>query len=68
MNDKAITVRTRETERQMAKLFASKTPFSAHLAKWSDPLLPDKYDHNCFSYGNTPPAKAEVEAEGEIPE
>ena len=62
MNDPTITARTRATERQQALLFASKTPFSAHLTKWSDPLLPDKYDHNCFSYGNTPPAKAEVEA------
>lgn len=62
MNDPAITARTRETERQFSLLFASQTPFSAHLTKWSDPLLPDKYDHNCFSYGSTPPTNAEIEA------
>lgn len=43
-----ITARTRRTERQLALLFASEHPFSAHLTKWEDPLLPDKYDHNCF--------------------
>lgn len=62
LNDPAMIARTRETERQMAKLFASESPFSAHLTKWSDPLLPDKYDHNCFSYGGTPPTAAEIEA------
>ena len=67
MNDPAITARTRETERQFALLFASQTPFSAHLTKWSDPLLPDKYDHNCFSYGSTPPTNAEIEAAKAFP-
>ena len=62
MNDPAITARTRETERRLALLFASETPFSTRLSKWSDPLLPDKYDHNCFSFGSTPPEAAEIEA------
>ena len=60
MNDWAITACTRKTERQKALLFADETPFSANLQKWSDPLLPDKYDHNCFCYGNTPPSNAEL--------
>lgn len=62
INDPAMTARTRKTERRLALLFASKTPFSARLTKWSDPLLPDKYDHNCFSFGGTPPTDAEIEA------
>ena len=62
MNDPTITARTRKTERQLALLFADETPFSTHLQKWSDPFLPDKYDHNCFSFGSTPPQPAEIAA------
>jgi len=62
MHDPTITARTRKTERQLALLFSLETPFSARLTKWSDPLLTDKYDHNCFQYGDTPPTEAELEA------
>ena len=61
MQNRTMTARTRETERQLALLFAEETPFSAHLMKWSDPHLPDKYDHNCFTYGSTPPTADEIE-------
>lgn len=59
MTAQEITACTREAERQMALLFASERPFSAHLTKWEDPLLPDKYDHNCF-FCSGQPAKEEV--------
>ena len=36
----------------MSRLFCVRIPFSAHLAKWEDDLLPDKYDHNCFEYSD----------------
>ena len=62
MENSVFTIRTRETERQMALLFAAPQPFSKHLTKWHDPLLPDKYDHNCFQYNDTPPTSAEIEA------
>ena len=51
---------TRETEEKLARLFAACRPFSEHLAKWEDPALPDKYDHNCFEYTGQP-SKAEFE-------
>ena len=41
----------------MARLFCVRKPFSAHLAKWEDDLLPDKYDHNCFEYSAQPTAE-----------
>ena len=47
-------VETRKVEEKMAGLFSTKRPFSAHLFKWEDPLLPDKYDHNCFEYSGQP--------------
>ena len=48
MTVQAIKARTREAEHRMARMFSSERPFSAHLIKWEDPLLPDKYDFNCF--------------------
>ena len=41
----------------MARLFCVRKLFSAHLAKWEDDLLPDKYDHNCFEYSAQPTAE-----------
>ena len=38
----------------MAELFSERKPFSEHLFKWEDNLLPDKYDHNCFEYTDQP--------------
>ena len=61
MNRREITVRTRAAESAMALLFSAEWPFSAHLTKWEDPLLPDKYDHNCFCYSEQP-TKEEVAA------
>ena len=57
MTAQEIAVRTREAERQMARLFSSERPFSAHLTKWEDPLLPDKYDFNCFFCSGQPQAE-----------
>ena len=57
MTPQEITARTREAERQMARLFSSERPFSAHLTKWEDPLLPDKYDFNCFFCSGQPQAE-----------
>lgn len=54
MTPQEITVRTRRTERELALLFSQETSFSAHLRKWEDPLLPDKYDQNCFCYTGQP--------------
>ncbi len=45
---------TRKLEEAMARRFSSLRPFSEHLSKWEDPLLPDKYDHNCFEYTGQP--------------
>ena len=53
-------VETRKVEEKMAGLFSTKRPFSAHLFKWEDPLLPDKYDHNCFEYSGQP-SRGELE-------
>lgn len=57
MTAQEIAARTREAERQMARLFSSERPFSAHLTKWEDPLLPDKYDFNCFFCSGQPQAE-----------
>ena len=46
--------KTRRVEEQIARLFCVRKPFSAHLTKWEDNLLPDKYDHNCFEYSAQP--------------
>ena len=54
MNETELTAKTRGTERQIALLFSEETPFSAHLLRWEDPLLPDKYDQNCFCYTGQP--------------
>ena len=54
MTLREIVARTRATEREIALLFSTETPFSAHLLKWEDPLLPDKYDQNCFCYTGQP--------------
>lgn len=47
-------VPTRIVEEKLAKRFSTRRPFSEHLFKWEDPLLPDKYDHNCFEYSGQP--------------
>ena len=47
-------IETRRIEEKMAGLFSAKKPFSEHLSKWEDPLLPDKYDQNCFEYSGQP--------------
>ena len=52
-----IIQKTRRVEEQMARLFCVRKPFSVHLAKWEDDLLPDKYDHNCFEYSDQPTAE-----------
>ncbi len=61
MTAQEIAARTRKTERALALLFATERPFSAHLTKWEDPQLPDKYDHNCF-FCSGQPTKEEVAA------
>ena len=61
MTPQEIKARTRQTERQMALLFSAERPFSAHLLKWEDPLLPDKYDFNSF-FCSGQPTEAEVAA------
>ena len=35
-------------------MFSERKPFSEHLMKWEDPLLPDKYDQNFFEYSGQP--------------
>ena len=55
-------IETRKVEEKMAGLFSTKRPFSEHLFKWEDPLLPDKYDHNCFEYSGQPSRKELEEA------
>ena len=47
-------IETRVIEEKMGRLFSVKKPFSEHLSKWEDHLLPDKYDHNCFEYHGQP--------------
>ena len=49
-----IMINTRMIEEKMIRLFAEKKPFSEHLYKWEDALLPDKYDHNFFEYSIQP--------------
>ncbi len=49
-----ITQKTRLLEEKRARLFCEKKPFSAHLFKWEDAALPDKYHHNCFEYTAQP--------------
>ena len=44
----------RKNEEALAALFSERRPFSEHLKKWEDALLPDKYDHNCFEYSGQP--------------
>ena len=61
MTPQEMTRRTRAAERAQALLFSSERPFSAHLTKWEDPLLPDKYDHNCF-FCSGQPEKEEIAA------
>ena len=35
-------------------MFSERKPFSEHLLKWEDGLLPDKYDQNFFEYSGQP--------------
>ena len=46
--------KTRAVEQKMAELFSVRRRFSEHLFKWDDPVLPDKYDQNCFEYTDQP--------------
>ena len=52
---------TRLAETEIAHRFSTEKPFSAHLTKWEDAELRDKYDHNCFSYSSQP-SRAEFDA------
>ena len=49
-----IKDRTRKNEELHIRLFSERKPFSEHLMKWEDPLLPDKYDQNFFEYSGQP--------------
>ena len=44
----------RRTEEHMAMLFSVRRSFSGHMMRWTDNELPDKYDHNGFSYTGQP--------------
>ena len=46
--------KTRKNEERLISLFSERKPFSEHLVKWEDPLLPDKYDQNFFEYSGQP--------------
>ncbi|MBO4331187.1 MAG: GNAT family N-acetyltransferase [Oscillospiraceae bacterium] len=46
--------KTRKNEERLISLFSERRPFSEHLAKWEDKLLPDKYDQNFFEYSGQP--------------
>lgn len=47
---------TRKTDEKISLLFCSARAFSEHLTRREDPQLPDKYDHNAFSYVGQPTA------------
>ena len=49
-----MMIETRLIEEKIGRLFSVKKPFSEHLSKWEDNLLPDKYDHNSFEYSGQP--------------
>ena len=44
----------RKNEEDLIALFSERRPFSEHLDKWEDALLPDKYDQNFFEYRGQP--------------
>lgn len=44
----------RAIEEKMMELFSVQKPFSRNFTKWEDNVLPDKYDHNSFSYAGQP--------------
>ena len=46
--------KTRKNEELLISLFSERKPFSEHLIKWEDKLLPDKYDQNFFEYLEQP--------------
>ena len=46
--------KTRKNEEILARMFSENKPFSEHLVKWEDKILPDKYDHNAFEYSGQP--------------
>lgn len=54
--------KTRENEEALVRLFSDSKPFSEHLVKWEDSLLPDKYDQNFFEYSGQPTAEEFAEA------
>ena len=58
---KCVMKDTSIVEEKLSRLFSVKKPFSEHLAKWEDDLLPGKYDHNYFEYSGQP-TKEEFEA------
>ena len=46
--------KTRKNEERLISLFSESKPFSEHMIKWEDKLLPDKYDQNFFEYSGQP--------------
>ena len=46
--------KTRKNEERLISIFSERKPFSEHLVKWEDGLLPDKYDQNFFEYFGQP--------------
>lgn len=57
----ALREAIRKREYAAACLFSVCEPFSRHLARWRDDILPDKYDHNAFEVHGLPD-EAEIEA------
>ena len=49
-----IKEKTRKNEEHLISMFSKRKPFSEHLLKWEDELLPDKYDQNFFEYSGQP--------------
>ena len=52
--------KTRKNEERLISMFSERRPFSMHLVKWENELLPDKYDQNFFEYCGQP-SKEEFE-------
>lgn len=50
----ALRAALREQEEKRARLFSVRKPFSEHLWKWEDAILPDMYDHNTFEAAGVP--------------
>lgn len=56
MDRETLRAALRKQEESRARLFSERTPFSTHLRKWTDALLPDMYDHNTFEIVGVPEA------------